>query len=346
MRPCHFFPRREGVLGIGHLVVFLFRQCITYCNKCKLCSKWHWRRYALSDHNGSLGSHHFLYVMNERTSFALWASAFESSRLVIGLKLTSDQKVARVSVAFEWNKWGLRKDSTSLRIVWKWFKVFENEKLNWEFQKNSIPFPQFLRLRHVCSDDSGFSEISGHAPVFRWTCLSCFCRSSGPPPCPIDSQHYKRLKRKMPIAFHSLSHFTLTTTQLELILKSSLFLFYGLWYIIFLHSASILKAIEDSDSFLFTLVNPSGSKPMMIKPKQGAKGGIRCDIKKGPCFGTPEYYDLGVWRVFSATSPRDASSQLDLGYGFIHPEGVDKKKFFTGNPTFKVDELEVFRGEF
>ena len=36
---CHFFPRREGVLGIGYLVVFLFRRCITYCNKCKLCSK-------------------------------------------------------------------------------------------------------------------------------------------------------------------------------------------------------------------------------------------------------------------------------------------------------------------
>ena len=28
----------------------------------------------------------FLFVMNERTSFALRASAFESSRLVIGLK--------------------------------------------------------------------------------------------------------------------------------------------------------------------------------------------------------------------------------------------------------------------
>ena len=25
MRPCHFFPHREGVLGIGHPVVFLFR---------------------------------------------------------------------------------------------------------------------------------------------------------------------------------------------------------------------------------------------------------------------------------------------------------------------------------
>ena len=31
-----------------------------------------------------------------------------------------------------------------------------------------------------------------------------------------DSQHYKRLRRKTLIAFHSLSHFTLTTTQLNL----------------------------------------------------------------------------------------------------------------------------------
>jgi len=29
MRPCHSFLRREGVLGIGHLVVVLFRQCIS-----------------------------------------------------------------------------------------------------------------------------------------------------------------------------------------------------------------------------------------------------------------------------------------------------------------------------
>ena len=53
-------------------------------------------REVISDFNGSLGSQHFLYAMNERTSFASWASAFESSRLVIGLKWTSDQIVACV----------------------------------------------------------------------------------------------------------------------------------------------------------------------------------------------------------------------------------------------------------
>ena len=44
MLPRHFFLRREVVLGIDHLVVFLFHQWIPFWNKCKLCSKWHWRR--------------------------------------------------------------------------------------------------------------------------------------------------------------------------------------------------------------------------------------------------------------------------------------------------------------
>ena len=38
----------------------------------------------------------------------------------------------------------------------------------------------------------------------------------------IDSQHYKRYRRKIPIALHSLSHFTLTATQLNLSLLKTL----------------------------------------------------------------------------------------------------------------------------
>ena len=49
MCPCHFFLRRDGVLGISHLVVILFHQCITFCNKCQLCSRWLWRRCTWSD---------------------------------------------------------------------------------------------------------------------------------------------------------------------------------------------------------------------------------------------------------------------------------------------------------
>ena len=40
----------------------------------------------ISDLNGSLGSRYFFYVLNERTSFASSASAFENFRLVKGLK--------------------------------------------------------------------------------------------------------------------------------------------------------------------------------------------------------------------------------------------------------------------
>ena len=49
MCPCHFFLRRDGVLGISHQVVILFHQCITFCNKCQLCSRWLWRRCTWSD---------------------------------------------------------------------------------------------------------------------------------------------------------------------------------------------------------------------------------------------------------------------------------------------------------
>ena len=63
----------------------------------------------ISDLNGSLGCQNFLYVRNERTSFASWTSALESSRLVTGLKWTSDQKVAHVFVTFEWISGGWEK---------------------------------------------------------------------------------------------------------------------------------------------------------------------------------------------------------------------------------------------
>ena len=57
------------------------------------------------------------HVLNERTSFATWANAFESSRLVIGLKWTSNQKVDYLFVMFKWDWRRLRKDSTSHWIV-------------------------------------------------------------------------------------------------------------------------------------------------------------------------------------------------------------------------------------
>ena len=70
--------------------------------------------------------------------------------------------------------------------------------------KNSIPFSQFLRLR----DRRQCGTFSMRFLSFKWAVTV--------PNKLIDSQHYKRLNRKTVTAFHSLSHFTLTTTQLNL----------------------------------------------------------------------------------------------------------------------------------
>ena len=70
MRPCHFFLTREGVLGISHLVVFLFHLCKLFAiiasyvmdNIGEVAFE------VINDLNESLGFRHFLYVMNERAS--------------------------------------------------------------------------------------------------------------------------------------------------------------------------------------------------------------------------------------------------------------------------------------
>ena len=58
-------------------------------------------REVMSNPIDSFGSQYFISVGNERTSFASCASVFKSSRLIISLKRTSDQKVAHVFVTFE-----------------------------------------------------------------------------------------------------------------------------------------------------------------------------------------------------------------------------------------------------
>ena len=102
----------------------------------------------------------------------------------------------------------------------------------------------------------------------------------------------------------------------------------------FPYLASSWKAIPDSHSFLFTLVNPSGNEPFKINPKPGAA--IRCRSDSGPTFGNSEYYDLRVW------VPK-CGSHLDLGHGFTFPENVNKNTYFTGANPFQVSELEVFK---
>ena len=86
MRPCHFFLSRLPVSPM-----YNFATSASYA----IDHIGGGARKVIFDLNGSLGSRHFLYIINERTSFASWASAFESSKLVIDLKWTSDQKRER-----------------------------------------------------------------------------------------------------------------------------------------------------------------------------------------------------------------------------------------------------------
>ena len=105
-----------------------------------------------------------------------------------------------------------------------------------------------------------------------------------------------------------------------------------------LYSATSLTAIADSLSFLFTLVNPSGSEAIKITPISGCSGGIRCLRDMGPSFGTDNYYDLQLWSK--------SGSNLDLGHGFTCPKNVNKTTYFTGKTPFEINEMEVFKVDF
>ena len=101
----------------------------------------------------------------------------------------------------------------------------------------------------------------------------------------------------------------------------------------FLYLARTL--LPDSQSFLFTLVNPSGNEPIKINPKPVAA--IWCWSGIGPTFGNSTgNNDLTVWQPFGA-------SYLDLGSGFTCPENVNRNAYFAGVSPFQVSELEVFK---
>ena len=96
--------------------------------------------------------------------------------------------------------------------------------------------------------------------------------------------------------------------------------------------------IGDSESFLFSLVKPSGSEPIKISWWPGSSGGILCRSDCGPAFGDRNHYDLLVWS--------GSSSYLSLGNSFKCPQNADKQNYFTGKSPFGVDEMEVFKIDF
>ena len=102
----------------------------------------------------------------------------------------------------------------------------------------------------------------------------------------------------------------------------------------FLYLASSWKAILDSQSFLFTLVNPSRNEPIKINPKPVAA--IMCLSNVGPTFGNSLFCDIRVWHP-------NYGSCLGLGNGFTCPENVNSNTYLAGANPFQVSELEVFK---
>lgn len=91
-----------------------------------------------------------------------------------------------------------------------------------------------------------------------------------------------------------------------------------------------------SDSFLFSLVNPSGLSPTKIPLIAGQEEkAIYCNKGYGPVFGSG--YDLYI-----ASSPNSKNCSTTLNVTYQCPSGQDATTFLTGNKNFTVSEMEVF----
>ena len=101
--------------------------------------------------------------------------------------------------------------------------------------------------------------------------------------------------------------------------------------------------IPDSQSFLFTLVNPSGNQPIKITPKPGAA--IRCASNHGPAFGDSKLCDLQVLGPTGRGGGHGVTyaAYLSVCYGFTCPKNVNTSTYFTGVNPSEVSELEVFK---
>ena len=91
--------------------------------------------------------------------------------------------------------------------------------------KNSIPFFSFSDFVVYVVKTLIFPKNQRQLASFLINVAILFLsfkRATTVPNKLIESQHYKRLRRKTLTAFHSLSHFTLTTTRLNLSFSKTL----------------------------------------------------------------------------------------------------------------------------
>ena len=92
-----------------------------------------------------------------------------------------------------------------------------------------------------------------------------------------------------------------------------------------------------TESFLFSLVNPSGTDPTKLSLHRTAgQNGIYCKRGYGPTFG--EGHDLNV----SSDANANSNSYSSLGNTFESPPHISPSTFFSGDQNFVVNELEVF----
>ena len=93
------------------------------------------------------------------------------------------------------------------------------------------------------------------------------------------------------------------------------------------------------NSFLFSLVNPSGLSPTKMPLKSGQEGcAMYCDASYGPIFGGGSYHDLCIFNL-----PNSSNCSPYLNNAYRCPSGQNTNTFLTGGKTFTVSEMEVYR---
>ena len=97
-----------------------------------------------------------------------------------------------------------------------------------------------------------------------------------------------------------------------------------------------MQYIGDPESFLFSIVNPSG-EPRKLPLKSRTLGGIRCQKREALSFGNKDFYDL----IVENAGDLALQVRVDLGYSYNCP-GDKRTMYFTGKEITPIDELEVF----
>ena len=95
----------------------------------------------------------------------------------------------------------------------------------------------------------------------------------------------------------------------------------------------------DPNSFLFSLVNPSGLQPTKMSLIPGKKSSaIHCHSSSGPRFGSG--IDLHI-----PNAPNSNNCSVKLNSTYQLPPGQNANTFLTGNQNFTLAEMEVFKFE-